>query len=77
VSKYFTWPFFRKFLKFGVVGFSGVFVDFSFTYICKEWLKIQKYIANANGFSIAAGWNYLFNRIRTFHIHNPQIALFA
>jgi len=42
-----------KFVKFGVVGFSGVIVDFGFTYICKEWLKIQKYIANAVGFTIA------------------------
>jgi putative flippase GtrA len=67
--------FFWKFVKFGVVGFTGVFVDFGFTYICKEWLKIPKYIANAIGFTFAASWNYLFNRIWTFQSHNPEIMM--
>jgi putative flippase GtrA len=69
-----NWPFIWKFLKFGIVGFSGVFIDFGFTWICKEWLRIQKYISNAIGFSIAASWNYLFNRIWTFQSQNPEIA---
>lgn len=64
-----------KFLKFGVVGFSGVFIDFGFTYLCKEKLKIQKYIANSIGFTIAASSNYYLNRIWTFHSHNPEIAV--
>ncbi|MEZ5082313.1 MAG: GtrA family protein [Bacteroidales bacterium] len=75
MNEYLSWPFFWKFVKFGVVGFSGVFVDFGFTYVCKEWLKIQKYVANAIGFTIAASWNYLFNRIWTFESHNPEIAI--
>jgi len=75
MSEYFIWPFFWKFLKFGVVGFSGVFVDFGFTYVCKEWIKIPKYVANAIGFSIAASSNYLFNRIWTFHSHNPEVMM--
>lgn len=64
-----------KFLKFGIVGFSGVFVDFGFTYLFKEKLKIQKYISNALGFTIAASSNYILNRIWTFNSHNPEIAL--
>lgn len=64
-----------KFVKFGVVGVSGVVVDFGFTYVCKEWLKIQKYVANAIGFTIAASSNYFLNRIWTFHSSNPQIAV--
>lgn len=64
-----------KFAKFGAVGLSGVVVDFGFTYVCKEWLKIQKYIANAIGFAIAASSNYFLNRIWTFHSNNPQIAI--
>lgn len=64
-----------KFVKFGVVGVSGVVVDFGFTYISKEWLKIQKYVANAIGFTIAASSNYFLNRIWTFHSNNPQIAV--
>jgi putative flippase GtrA len=75
MSEFFSLPFFWKFLKFGVVGFSGVFVDFGFTYVCKEWIKIPKYVANAIGFSIAATSNYLFNRIWTFHSHNPEMLM--
>lgn len=75
MSEYFSLPFFWKFLKFGIVGFSGVFVDFGLTYVCKEWIKIPKYIANAIGFSIAATSNYLFNRIWTFHSHNPEMLM--
>ena len=32
-----------KFLKFGIVGASGVIVDFACTYLWKEIFKIQKY----------------------------------
>ncbi len=64
-----------KFLKFGIVGASGVIVDFGFTYLCKEIFKIQKYVANAIGFTIAASSNYLFNRIWTFHSQNPEIGI--
>ncbi|MEI6696040.1 MAG: GtrA family protein [Bacteroidota bacterium] len=64
-----------KFLKFGLVGASGVIVDFGFTYLCKEIFKIQKYIANAIGFTLAASSNYIFNRIWTFHSLNPEIGL--
>jgi putative flippase GtrA len=75
MSEFYSLPFFWKFLKFGVVGFSGVFVDFGFTYVSKEWIKIPKYVANAIGFSIAATSNYLFNRIWTFHSHNPEMLM--
>ncbi len=64
-----------KFVKFGVVGFSGVIVDFGFTYLFKEKFKVQKYIANAIGFTIAASSNYYLNRIWTFRSNNPEIAL--
>ena len=63
----------NKFIKFGIVGFSGVIVDFGITYICKEWIKIQKYVANAIGFTIAATSNYYLNRIWTFYSNNPNI----
>lgn len=64
-----------KFVKFGVVGFSGVFVDFGLTYLFKEKLKVQKYVANAIGFTSAATSNYFLNRIWTFHSQNPEIAI--
>ncbi|HAH57717.1 MAG: GtrA family protein [Lentimicrobium sp.] len=58
-----------------MVGISGVLVDFGVTYISKEWLKIQKYIANAIGFTLAASSNYFLNRWWTFHSQNPEIAI--
>jgi putative flippase GtrA len=67
--------FLMKFIKFGIVGFSGVFIDFGITYACKEWLKIQKYLANSIGFTVAASSNYLFNRIWTFRSQDPDIAI--
>ena len=74
MSEYFSQTFLVKFLKFGIVGFSGVFVDFGVTYACKEWLNIQKYIANSIGFTVAASSNYFFNRIWTFRSQNPDVA---
>jgi len=66
--------FFLKFFKFGIVGLSGVLVDFGTTFFCKEFVKIPKYIANAIGFTVAASWNYFFNRIWTFQSHDPEVA---
>lgn len=72
---YFSRPLLYKFIKFGVVGFSGVVVDFGITYLCKEYLKAQKYLANAIGFTFAATSNYYLNRIWTFQSHDPNIAM--
>jgi len=57
----------EKFLKFGVVGFSGIFVDFGITYLCKERLNIHKYVSNSLGFICATISNYLLNRYWTFN----------
>ena len=72
---FFTRELIDKFVKFGVVGFSGVFVDFGFTYLGKEKVRIQKYIANAIGFTIAATSNYFLNRYWTFQSHNPHMVM--
>jgi putative flippase GtrA len=71
LSKELLW----KFLKFGVIGFSGLIIDFGITYFCKEKLKIQKYVSNALGFTAAASSNYFFNRIWTFQSSNPRILM--
>ena len=42
----------QQFIKFCVVGGSGVFIDFGITYLCKEWLRLNKYLANSLGFSV-------------------------
>lgn len=74
MTEYLSRTFLVKFIKFGIVGFSGVFIDFGTTYICKEWLKLQKYLANSIGFTVAASSNYIFNRIWTFKSRDPDIA---
>jgi len=74
MSEFLSRAFFLKFLKFGIVGFSGLFVDFGTTYVLKEWLKVQKYIANSIGFCVAASTNYFLNRVWTFQSEDPNIA---
>jgi len=74
MTEYLSRTFLVKFIKFGIVGFSGVFIDFGTTYVCKEWLKIHKYIANSIGFTVAASSNYFFNRTWTFKSQDPNIA---
>ena len=64
----------EQFIKFGVVGGSGVFVDFGITYACKEWLRLNKYLANSMGFICATTSNYMLNRLWTFHNEHPDIA---
>lgn len=66
---------FFKFVKFGVVGFSGVFVDFGVTWFFRDLLKINQYVANSTGFMCAVVSNYILNRIWTFHSTDPGIAV--
>lgn len=65
--------FILKFLKFGIVGFSGMIIDFGVTYLCKEIIKLNKYISNGFGFILAATSNYFLNRSWTFESHYEQI----
>jgi putative flippase GtrA len=62
-----------KFLKFGIVGFLGMVIDFSITILLKEKLKIHRYISSSAGFIIAASSNYLLNRLWTFESNNPRV----
>lgn len=62
-----------KFIKFCIVGFSGLIIDFIITYISKEKLNIHKYISNSLGFVIAVCTNYYLNRIWTFDSDSTQI----
>lgn len=68
-----TREFLLKFLKFGAVGLFGAFVNFGVTFVCKEWIKLNKYLSNILGFVTAATTNYFLNRIWTFQSNNPQI----
>ena len=62
-----------KFLKFLLVGLSGMIIDFSITYLLKEKLLANKYFANSMGFSIAAISNFTLNKYFTFNSENPEI----
>ena len=62
-----------KILKFAVVGFSGMLIDFGVTWLLKEKAKVNKYLANSTGFMLAASSNYLWNRLWTFESHNEQV----
>ena len=64
-----------KFIKFGVVGCSGMLIDFGTTYLCKEKLRLNKYLSNCIGFILAATSNYFLNRIWTFESHKEEIAV--
>jgi putative flippase GtrA len=63
-----------KLIKFLAVGFSGMLIDFGATWLLKEKLKQNKYIANSTGFILAASSNYLWNRLWTFESHDSHIA---
>lgn len=58
--------FILKFIKFGIVGFSGMIVDYGVLFILKEIAGMAPLLANTISFIAAATSNYLFNRIWTF-----------
>jgi len=62
-----------KFLKFCLIGFTGMVIDFGTTWLLKEKVRINKYIANSTGFVLAATSNYVWNRLWTFHSENPKV----
>lgn len=62
-----------KFIKFALVGISGLFIDFGFTFLLKEKFFFNKYFASSIGFSFAVISNYFFNKYWTFHDLNPEI----
>lgn len=62
-----------RFLKFGIVGFTGTAIDFGLTWLCKEKFHIKKFVANAIGFVVAASNNYVLNRIWTWGSESTHI----
>jgi putative flippase GtrA len=54
------------FIKFGITGVSGLIVDFTLTWIFKDELNVNKFIANAIGFTAAVVSNYFIHRNWTF-----------
>ncbi|GAB2837282.1 GtrA family protein [Ferruginibacter profundus] len=70
-----------RLLKFGMVGISGMIIDFSVTWLCKEKIKLNKYLSNSLGFCCAVINNFLLNRYWTFestgHNFTSQLVVFV
>lgn len=64
-----------KIVRFGLVGCAGVVVDFGITFLIKEKLGLNKYLANSTGFYVAATNNFFLNRYWTFNSANPNVLL--
>lgn len=64
----------ERMIRFGFVGILGMLIDFGVTWLCKEKLKFNKFLANAIGFTLAVTHNYVLHRIWTFESTNPKIA---
>ena len=60
-----------KILRFAVVGLAGAAIDFGFTYLCKEILKINKFVSNAIGFTLAATFCFFLNKYWTYASQTP------
>jgi len=60
-------------IKFGVTGTSGLFIDFILTWCFKDGLHLNKFLANAIGFTAAVLSNYFINRYWTFKVRKAHI----
>jgi putative flippase GtrA len=62
---------YSQFIKFGLVGASGLVIDFFITWLLKEKFNFNKYVSNALGFSVAVTNNYFLNSCFTFENNHP------
>lgn len=62
-----------RLFKFGLVGLLGMAVDFGVTWLFKEKVRINRFVANALGFSCAVVLNFVLNRFWTFRSHAPNV----
>lgn len=68
-------PLIFKFLKFGLVGVSGMVVHFGVLYLLRDIANINQFVANTIGFITAATTNYILNRIWTFKSQDKQVGI--
>jgi putative flippase GtrA len=61
-----------KFVLFCFVGFTGLIIDFGMTYLLKEKVNINKFIANGIGFITAVSSNFYLNKRITFNNTDPN-----
>ena len=62
-----------KFVKFGIVGLSGMVVDFGVLYLMRDVVGLGDILSNTISFTAAATSNYFLNRIWTFRSHEKQV----
>ena len=68
-------PLITKFIKFGVVGASGMVVDFGVLYLMRDVVGLPDLWANTISFTAAATSNYFLNRIWTFRSRERQVGV--
>jgi len=59
-------PTVRRFIKFGLVGLSGVFVNLGCLYICADMLQMPEVVATAAPIELSIIWNFFLNDRYTF-----------
>lgn len=67
--------FVTKFFKFGVVGLSGMVVDFAVLILMRDVVGLPDLWANTVSFTAAASSNYFLNRVWTFRSHDRQVGV--
>lgn len=68
-------PLILKFLKFGIVGASGMLVDFGVLILMRDVVGLPDLWANTISFTCAATSNYFLNRIWTFRSKDKQVGV--
>lgn len=61
-------------VKFAVVGTIGLIIDFSITWVLRDVLFINGYLASGLGFAVAASSNYYINSKWTFRTNSNAVA---
>ncbi len=64
-----------NFIKYCIVGSSGIIVDYCITIAFKEGFKANRYIANSIGFLVATISNYVLNKIWTFSVEVSNVSM--
>ena len=62
-----------KVLRFSVTGLLGAAIDFGVTYLFKEILKVNKFVSNAIGFTLAATLCFFLNKYWTYESQTPLV----
>jgi len=56
----------KQFVKFCLVGFTNVFIDFSVYIVLTRFFDVQYLLANIFSFIVAVSWSFILNRTWTF-----------